>query len=315
MERKIKYIDLLKEIPEGLSELEKARWLYLKLGKTMTYDMNVFYLRDELLGKKYNQKVNIRDYESSHLVCKSISEIYIDLLKELGIESELVEVSKDYKFNHVGTKIKFSDGLITFADLTLDLYRIQTGMRTQNFAYTSPGDDYDIISRKELREIDNKLGYTFKGVYLDDFIDFVSGELKNEEKVKRYLLDGKESSSFAQAEIISRKINFLQKHVLPSDLGYVESRNLLLEALGKCLTNEESMYVKQYDLVRNTIDEFNVEFANCIKIDDGNQSIYYIKLPDEEMKQASEDDIEALFENGWKNKQKKKIVNKDEKER
>ena len=145
-------------------------------------------------------------------------------------------------------------------------------MRTQNFAYTSPGDDYDIISRKELREIDNKLGYTFKGVYLDDFIDFVSGELKNEEKVKRYLLDGKESSSFAQAEIISRKINFLQKHVLPSDLGYVESRNLLLEALGKCLTNEE-------------------------------------------MKQASEDDIEALFENGCKNKQKKKIVNKDEKER
>ena len=315
MERKIKYIDLLKEIPEGLSELEKARWLYLKLGKTMTYDMNVFYLRDELLGKKYNQKVNIRDYESSHLVCKSISEIYIDLLKELGIESELVEVSKDYKFNHVGTKIKFNDGLIVFTDLTLDLYRIQTGMRTLNFAYTSPGDDYDILSRRELREIDNKLGYTFRGVYLDDFIDFVSEELKNEEKVKRYLLNGKEISQFNTAEIISRKINFLLTHVLPSNLGYVESRNLLLEVLGKCLTSEEIMCVNQYDLVRDTVDEFNVEFANCIKINDGRQSVYYIKLPDEEMKQVSQEGIEELFESGWKNKQKKKIVNENEVER
>lgn len=315
MIKKIKFIDLLKYIPEGLNDLEKARWVYIKLGKTITYDMNVFYLRDEILGDVYNQKVDINSYESTHLICKSISEIYIDLLKKLGIESELVEVSKDYKFNHVGTKIKFNDGLIVFTDLTLDLYRIQTGMRTLNFAYTSPGDDYDILSRRELREIDNKLGYTFRGVYLDDFIDFVSEELKNEEKVKRYLLNGKEISQFNTAEIISRKINFLLTHVLPSNLGYVESRNLLLEVLGKCLTSEEIMCVNQYDLVRDTVDEFNVEFANCIKINDGRQSVYYIKLPDEEMKQVSQEGIEELFESGWKNKQKKKIVNENEVER
>ena len=316
MKRKIKFVDLLKDIPEGLTDLEKARWLYLKLGKTITYDMNVFYLRDEVLGDVYNQKVNINSYESTHLICKSISEIYIDLLKELSIKSKLVEVSHEYQFNHVGTRIELENDLIIFTDLTLDLYRIQTGMRTLNFAYTSPGDDYDILSRRELREIDNKLGYTFRGVYLDDFIDFVSGELTNKEKVQRYLLDGKDISEFDTSEIVSRKINFLLKHVLPSNLGYVESRNLLLDVLGRCLTNEEKNIVKQYDLLKDKKDGTTVDFANCIKIDDGKNNIFYLKLPDEVMKKTEEKEVEALFNNGWKNKQKEKIVNnKDEKER
>ena len=312
MEQKIKFIELLKDIPEGLNDLEKARWLYIKLGKTITYDMNVFYLRDERLKDVYNQKVDINSYESTHLICKAISEIYIDLLKELSIKAELVEVSHEYQFNHVGARVDLENGLNIFADLTLDLYRIQTGMRTLNFAYTSPGDDYDILSRKELREIDNKLGYTFKGVYLDDFMDFISEELKNKERVERYLLGGEDISKFDVSEIISRKINFLLKHVLPSNLGYVESRNLLLDVLGRCLTNEEKGYVHQYDLLKDKKDKSTVKFANCIKIDDGKRHIFYLKLPDEQMKKASDKDIENLFNNGWENKQKKKILNNAE---
>ena len=313
MENKMKFIEILKEMPEGLTDLEKSRWLYIKLGKLFTYDMNAFYLREEKLGDKYNQKVDIRNLESTHLICKPINEIYIDLLKELSIKAELIEVSHNYEFNHVGTRVEFNDGLIIFTDLTLDLYRIQTGMRTLNFAYTSPGSDYDILSKRELREIDNKLGYTFRGVYLDDFIDFVSGELKNPEKVQRYLLNGKSINEVNTAEIVSKKLNFLLKHVLPTDLGYVESRNLLLEVLGKCLTNEEQSCVKQYDLVKDKVDG-SVEFTNCIKINDEKEEFFYVKLPDSNMERKSVRDVERLFENGWKNKQKKKIINNEEKE-
>ena len=104
--------------------------------------------------------------------------------------------------------------------------------------------------------------------------------------------------------------------MLPSNLGYVESRNLLLDVLGRCLTNEEKNIVKQYDLLKDKKDGTTVDFANCIKIDDGKNNIFYLKLPDEVMKKTEEKEVEALFNNGWKNKQKEKIVNnKDEKER
>lgn len=308
MKDKFVFARLLKYMPKELSELEQARWLYIQAGKRLSYDMNAFYLRDEKLGSKYNEKVDILSETDTMLVCKPINLVYIQLLRKIGIDAKLVVLDDRFEYNHVGTRIKFKNGLEIFTDLTLDLYRIQSGMRTLNFAYTTPGGDYDILTKKELKDIDMKLGYTYRGVYIDDFFDFVSGELKNDEKVSRYLLDGKKTSEVPILSIIESKLNFILKHIFFQKLGYVEGRNLLIYMLEKCLTDEEKENISQYDLVRKKMDGIN-EFANCIKISKGKESIYYVKLPKEKMIKVSEDYINSLFNANWRHKKKKEIVN------
>lgn len=310
MKNKVKYIELLKDMPQGLTDLEKARWLYIKLGKKISYDMMAFYLKGNLLAEKYNLQTDIHSLEDTTLTCKPMSNVYIDLLNELGIKAELVQLGDSFEYNHVATKIMFEDGLVILADLTFDLHKIQTGMRTLNFAYTAPGNEYDMLTKKELKDIDDKIGYTYKGIYLDDFVDFVSEELKNTDKVERYLLQGRKISECSMTEIISKKLDFLLEHVLPSDLGYAESRNILIDIFEKSLTNQEFYCVKQYDLVKSGEDG-NLEFTNCIKISENERTVYYAKLPDKKMRRYTSFEIENLFKNGWKNKKKKEIVEED----
>ena len=306
MKNKKVFLDILKGMPKNLEQIEMARYIYLELGKVLSYDMNAFYLKDELLGDRYNKEIELDKEFDTTLVCKPINIIYIKLLKIMGIDAELIQLDNNFKYNHVGTSITFDNGIKIFTDLTLDLHRIQNGMRTMDFAYTSPQGNYDILSRRELNKIDDKLGYTFRGIYTDDFIDIVSKELTNKVKVERYLLDGKRIEDCNICEVISRKLDFILNHVMFKRLGYAEGRNTLIYILQKCLSDEESKHIKQFDLIKQN--ENNNEFANLIKVFDEKNSIYYLQLPDEEMKKCTKCDIDDIFKIGWKNRYKRQIM-------
>ena len=306
MKSKKIFLDILKNVPSGLNQIETARWIYLELGKVISYDMDAFYLKDELLGNKYNKEIELGKELDTTLVCKPINMIYIKLLNILGIKAELIQLDNSFEFNHVGTSINFDNEMKIFTDLTLDLHRIQNGMRTLDFAYTSPNGNYDILSRKELNEIDDKLGYTFRGIYTDDFVEIVSRELTNNDKVERYLLDGRKVEDVKTIEVISKKLDFILNHVMFKRLGYTEGRNTLIYILQKCLSREEVSHVKQYDLIKQNNE--NNEFANLIKVFDKESSIYYLQLPDEEMKKCTKSDIDGIFERGWKNRNKRQIL-------
>lgn len=300
------FLDILKNVPKGLNQIEIARWLYLELGKVLSYDMNAFYLKDESLGSKYNKEIDLSKELDTTLVCKPINMIYIKLLKILGINAELIQLDEKFEFNHVGTSITFDNGMKIFTDLTLDLHRIQNGMRTLDFAYTSPNGDYDILSRKELNQIDDKLGYTYRGIYTDDFFEMAAEELTNPIKVERYLLGGRKLEEVKLTEVISKKLDFILNHVMFKRLGYTEGRNLLIHILQKCLSQDEISHVNQYDLIKQNSNDN--EFANLIKVFDKADSIYYLQLPDKEMQKCSKDDIDNIFKQGWKNRNKRQIL-------
>ena len=59
MEEKTNFSKLLEKMPQDLTKLEAARWLYIELGKRFRYNMNVFYITEEKLGEIYNEDINI----------------------------------------------------------------------------------------------------------------------------------------------------------------------------------------------------------------------------------------------------------------
>ena len=259
MEEKTNFSKLLEKMPQDLTKLEEARWLYIELGKRFRYNMNVFYISEEKLGEIYNEDINIDEDILNENICKPINIIYLELLKRIGVDGELKTLSGQYKYNHVGAVLTLDDGLQIYTDLTVDLYCIQKSLRTNNFGYSSPEGEYDILSRRELNKIDDKLGYTFRGIYTDDFIDIVSKELTNKVKVERYLLDGKRIEDCNICEVISKKLDFILNHVMFKRLGYAEGRNTLIYILQKCLSDEESKHIKQFDLIKQN--ENNNEFV------------------------------------------------------
>lgn len=310
MEEKTNFSKLLEKMPQDLTKLEAARWLYIELGKRFRYNMNVFYISEEKLGEIYNEDINIDEDILNENICKPINIIYLELLKRIGVDGELKTLSGQYKYNHVGAVLTLDDGLQIYTDLTVDLYCIQKSLRTNNFGYSSPEGEYDILSRRELKKIDDKIGYTFKGLYMNDFIDLVAKEMQNDDTIRKYLL-----RSFKNGEptnIVSDKFEFLLKQIPFEQMGYVEARNFLIYLIQTIFKPEEKSHIEQYDLYREKEDP-NVgrDFLNCIIIDENNEKQYYIQSNGKEIRKLDREKMEKLFESGWRNKNKNLIMQEE----
>ena len=79
----------IKDMPNDLNYIEKARYIYLQLGKYFSYDEQ--YLtsgtqekRDELFYK------NFKTIKDDKIVCATISDIYTYLLNKCGIEAKTI---------------------------------------------------------------------------------------------------------------------------------------------------------------------------------------------------------------------------------
>ena len=169
MDEKINLNQIIEEMnqrfPENsLSEIEKAKYLYIELGKKLKYDINYEsnykFIREEALYKPVDYNNIIDDTYT----CFQISDIYAELLKKAGINVESI-----YEKNNIGkgiehkyVEIKLKDGRKIIADLTYDLGYIQKGMRMSNFGSYIGTDQYDLISFEENQKIDEKLGYALK---------------------------------------------------------------------------------------------------------------------------------------------------------
>lgn len=306
MEGKTNFSKILDKIPKDLTDLEKARWLYIQLGRKFKYDMNVFYMSEEEMGEQYNQNPNVDIENTNKTICKPINEIYIELLRRLGIAAELKQVSKNYTYNHVGTVIILPEQNLTiFTDLTIDLYRIQQGLMTDDFAFTSPDGEYDIISRKELKDIDNKIEYTYLNLYMNEFIDLIAKEMKDDDTVRKYISKDKDEEL-----LTTEKFEFLLKQLPLDRMGYVEARNFLLYLINTVFKPQDKAKINQYDLFRE-LGNGQREFVNCIVIRE-NETNYYIQEDGKDLRKIDKTEMEEMLHNGWNNRKKKKILGQAE---
>ena len=198
---------VLDRMPEGLSELEKIRYIHIELGKLLKYDMNYSAIdryatmskirRDGILDRDVSDLEHVNPYQ----VCKGLSEIYSQLLNEIGVDSEVAKTGKD-PFVHYYTVIHSKEeGDIIQDYVYLDeLFRIKKGFEPRGIMtkelYDALGNrdiskaekDHAFLINQKLQSkfnnIDKKLGYADNEKYfVEDYLKDIS-ELPFPEKVQ-----------------------------------------------------------------------------------------------------------------------------------
>lgn len=152
---------ILIDMPNGLTQIEKARYIYIHLGKYFSYDEKYITTESEEEKKQIFDR-NIEDIKDDKVVCTSLSRIYEDMLNRVGIKSKTVLIPGE-RLGHAITELEIDEKKY-FTDLTHDLMNIKTGLKTKEFMAGKMEDnhEYTTLSESELQSIDNKIGYTYK---------------------------------------------------------------------------------------------------------------------------------------------------------
>lgn len=177
---------IIQNMPEGLTKLEKARYIYIELGKQRRFDTRYYYGNTSDRKKVYQQaqiaRLHPKELRNKRtIICLTLSEIYKAALQQVGIDCDIVQNGK-YGDKHVIPIVSLNDekhGKIRIrADLQQDLEAIQTGMSTVEFGTINRYErDYNVISEQELKRIDQKIGY-IKEQYRDEDIEMARKKVR-----------------------------------------------------------------------------------------------------------------------------------------
>lgn len=216
---------ILLNIPDNCTDLEKIRYIYMKLGNLFCYDFKII-IDEDLAGTALNYE-QIDKYQT----CTQITEILNVILRGINKTSKAKVISRDdnrntkHRYTHVANEVEFTDEVTgekykLLLDLTLDLFRIQAGMRTMQFAYTTDAfGSYDIITLKECEQMDRKLGIINDNGYRDEKINDVKKELVNSDISlydKIIYMWNKLSLNFAGSHEIRQYFIFLLNKIFPN---------------------------------------------------------------------------------------------------
>ena len=154
-ETKIKSI--IENIPSDLNNLEKIRYIYIELGKIMSYDINIILEKND--NFIFNNLGNINNLwgalSTGKITNTSIVKIFKYLCVLLNIECEIISTND---FGYLCNKVVIDDQVMIL-DLMKDIPYIQCGFSTLHFY--NYNDDL---------ELDRKIGY-IHNTYNNEIID------------------------------------------------------------------------------------------------------------------------------------------------
>ena len=237
MDIEIFYNRIITKMPSDLTDLEKARYIYIELGKLFTFDEKYLLAPVKVQNKLYKMaiedKVDFKDLATkkhSKALCVSIANAYALLLNSVGIHARAYQ--EDLRDPHLNTLLTL-DGCSYFADLQRDLLYIQSKRKTHFFGNTFAYNK-EFISDDQLKVVDSKIGYDYEGdIYLEDnllsLIDKTKCEKSLSEKVKNILKAAMNAPG-------------------ASEMDYSERSNLCTAFLRKVLDAEDFMKVKKHDM-------------------------------------------------------------------
>lgn len=156
--------NLLNEIDNSYSDIMKARLLYIKLGKLLSYDINVDLIKNEDID--YFDLTFIDNVWGS-LSCfkttnKAVCKIYFYLLSRLNIDNKIIFLNETDSGNMLNI-----NGITLIVDLYKDIPYIKASFRTLSF------NDCE-----NLFDIDKKILY-IDNVYNEDKIDSILKKYDN----------------------------------------------------------------------------------------------------------------------------------------
>ena len=232
---------------DGLSEVEKARYLYIELGKLFRYNMDYLTLYARKQEDIYFDVVDFDNIKSNAWTCVQMSDIYVEALKRVGIQARTqrdVRGDDAYEFIHRYTIIDFSDERTVMTDLIYDLPFIQLGMKTNYFASKTYEENTVCISDDEIKIIDDKIGYTFglsddEKNYTEAFLEMIQKELANPELMKAYVKNVYDGEEYKSENLIEYKLDLISRFFGLEDMGFYEGSRILGMFYREFFTEEE----------------------------------------------------------------------------
>ena len=209
-------LEVINNISIYLNELEISRYLYITIGKNISYDINILPDKNDTFNLKNNSIVNniwgsIYYGKGTNI---SLTKLYLYLCKLVNVNCKLITTSKNgYQKN----MLTIQNRNIT-VDITQDIPYIQGCFKTKNF-----------IGYNDNKEIDKKIGY-IKDNYTNDLIE---KNLKN--------IDSNE-------EELEKILNNLSNTINISALRPIELTIILEEVFTKYYPNYD---IKMHNLYRN----------------------------------------------------------------
>ena len=223
---------IINNMPENLSDLEKSYYVYLELGKILSENPQFVFTDEDGKLEHYNDIIDEKYYG----ICKSICELYVSVLKMIGIDAYLVKRYPDNELSHIDTILKIDDKFY-ISNLIGDLYKIKTSNKATCFCFDlrRPVHDPDLqkaneyylsrlekhfgklshVSKETTEQMDKKLGYSYfipqesnnmkRGIYTYDTIDLLSNDMNNPSVVKKYILHDKD---VPESDILKYKLDY-----------------------------------------------------------------------------------------------------------
>ena len=243
---------IIESIPFDVTPLEKVRYVYINLGLLFCYDYRVAYDMKYAYFDVENNK-HIRKYQT----CLQISEILNNILnnipdvKSTVIPRRIDDLRGAHGQDHVANKVELENNGIKecyLLDLTLDLFYIQSGLKTRHFGFeTDKYSTYDIIPQIDNMEMDRNIGIPENLFNMDNLIEEMKYEFFHLENIL-------EPSILINSKL--NKINLLLKEFS----GYYEGKQFVNYLFKEILRTE----YKEYNLFY--LKDNNIDLKSCFKI-------------------------------------------------
>ena len=301
---------IINNMPQNISQIEKAYYIYLELGKIVSESPQFVFTNREGKERHYNDVIDSKYYG----ICKSISELYVSILrdKRIGISADLVKKYPESPITHIDTILKI-DGKNYITNLISDLSRIKTSRRVNSFCFdlSRPVNDpilkeenesylkrlelyygkIDSLTRRDIEKLDKKLGYSFfipkiskedeRGFYTEDTIELLRKDMNNPESFKEYVLHNKDVS---EEELLKYKLDYIFENInkltdYKGTMNYLENIRYYLYVAKNILSSEEGSRIQAYVV---TTGKDLSRIISILKVkplkesDDKKNNIYYI---------------------------------------
>lgn len=266
---------ILSKITPNMTELEKARLIYLELGKCVNYDEQFkYYMKSKLDAEAdsiYYQFKQIKDLETNNkIICVHWAQLYSEMLQDAGISGERIFVQrlidpttgKYVHGSHAGIYVKLNDGSFIMPDITAplgkasDLYNVKMGNTTTGFVYFSKEDVIEIINSENMNPIEFDTGYELKNMFSEGITPQIT---ESDEIFLRHngkMLFGMEVRSDIQSIDkklrIAREMDFYNKYKIAHN-DYVNSIDAKLSEKVSDLSDMFTMKNR----INNIIERFN----------------------------------------------------------
>ena len=268
---------IINNMPQNISQIEKAYYIYLELGKIVSESPQFVFTNREGKERHYNDVIDSKYYG----ICKSISELYVSILrdKRIGISADLVKKYPESPITHIDTILKI-DGKNYITNLISDLSRIKTSRRVNSFCFDlsrpvnvpilkEENESYlkrlelyygkiDSLTRRDIEKLDKKLGYSFfipkiskedeRGLYTEDTIELLKKDMNNPELFKKYVLHNKDVS---EEELLKYKLDYIFENInkltyYKGIMNYLENIRYYLYVAKNILSPEEGSRIQAY---------------------------------------------------------------------